>query len=96
MQPLSQAVGDSLDAYNAIRERARTLAGGIVDAAQEAFDAKSEKWQKSDRGIQVRLWFEEWEVSLDDVDLELPDPLQEVTPDEDAGAPEGAPSGPTK
>jgi hypothetical protein len=96
MQPPSQAVGESLDAYNAILERAHTLADGIVETAQEAFDAKSEKWQESDKGIQVRLWIEQWEVSLDAIDLELPEPLQEVTPDEQAGALEDAPPSPTE
>lgn len=57
------------------------LAGGIVEAAQEAFDAKSEKWQESDNCIQVRSWIEQWEMSLDDVDLDLPEPLPEVDPD---------------
>jgi hypothetical protein len=95
IEPLSRAVGEALDAYNAILERARTLAGGIVETAQEAFDAKSGKWQESDRGIQVRSWIEQWEVSLDDVDLELPEPLQEVAPDEQAGALEGAPPSPS-
>jgi hypothetical protein len=95
IEPLSRAVGEALDAYNTILERARTLVGGIVETAQEAFDAKSGKWQESDSGIQVRSWIEQWEVSLDDVDLELPEPLQEVASDEQAGALEGAPPSPT-
>jgi hypothetical protein len=43
----------------------------------------------------VRSWIEQWEVGLDDVDLELPEPLQAVAPDEPAGALEGAPASPT-
>ena len=65
--------------------RARTLADGIVATAQAAFDAKSVKGQESDEGIQVRSWIEQWEVSLDDIDLELPEPLSEVANDEQAG-----------
>jgi hypothetical protein len=42
----------------------------------------------------VRSWIEQWEVSLEDVDLELPEPLQEVAPDAQAGALEGAPPSP--
>ena len=85
IEPLSRAVGEALDAYNTILERARTLAGGIVETAQEAFDAKSGKWQESDRGIQVRSWIEQWEMSLDDVDLDLPEALPEVDPEAPAG-----------
>ena len=95
IEPFSRAVGEAVEAYNAALERARTLADGIVATAQAAFDAKSGKWQESDKGIQVRVWIEQWEVSLDDVDLELPEPLPEVAYDEQAGALEGAPSGPT-
>lgn len=93
IEPFSQAVGEALEAYNAALERARTLADGIVATAQAAFDAKSGKWQESDRGIQVRVWIEQWEVSLDDLDLELPAALSEVACDEQAGALEDAPPG---
>jgi hypothetical protein len=86
IEPLSQAVRDALADYNGILERARTLTGGIVETAQAAFDAKSEKWQASDKGIQVRGWIEQWEMSLDDVDLDLPERLQDVDAQEPAGA----------
>jgi hypothetical protein len=65
-------------ASEAVDERPRV-------AAQQAFNAKSEKWQDSDKGIQVRSWVERWEVSLHDVDLELPEPLTEIDPDDHAG-----------
>jgi hypothetical protein len=73
-------VADAQADYNETVERARNLAGQISDTAQEDFDAKSERWQDSDTGIQVRSWIEQWEMSLDDVDLELPEPLEEIDP----------------
>jgi hypothetical protein len=88
--PLSQAVGDALGDYNGVLEKARTLADHVTEAAQAAFDAKSEKWQEGDKGIEVRTWIEQWEMSLDDVDLELPEPLTEIDPNEQAGAIESA------
>ena len=88
--PLSQAVGDALADYNGILERAPTLADIITEAAQAEFDMKSKKWQESDTGIQVRRWIEQWEMSLDDVDLDLPEPLTESDPDEHAVAIESA------
>jgi uncharacterized coiled-coil DUF342 family protein len=93
--PLSEAVGKAQEDYNEILEKARTLAGSITEAAQETFEAKSERWQESDKGMQVRSWIEQWEVSLDDVDLELPEPLTELDPNEQAGVVAGAPPNPT-
>jgi hypothetical protein len=88
--PLSQAVGHALEDYNGVLEKARTLVDIVTETAQAEFGAKSEKWQESDTGIQVRSWIEQWEMSLDDVDLDLPEPLTEIDPDEHAGAIEGA------
>ena len=62
-----------------------TLVSEIVDPAQAQFDAKSERWQDSDQGNQVRAWIEQWEMSLDDVDLDLPDLLDGIDPEEHAG-----------
>jgi hypothetical protein len=78
IEPLSQAVRDALEDYNGILESAHTLTGRVVETAQAAFDARSKKWQATDKGIQVRRWIEEGEMSFDDVDLELPKPLQDV------------------
>jgi cell division septum initiation protein DivIVA len=94
--PLSRAVVDAQDDYNAILEKARALASGVTEAAHDEFDAKSERWQGSDKGIRVRSWIERWEVSLDDIDLEVPEPLAEIDPEEHAFEIEGAPVGPTK
>jgi hypothetical protein len=91
IEPVSQAVGEALEGYNGILEKARDLASSITERAQEQFDAKSEKWQESDKGIEVRCWIEQWEMSFDDVDLELPEPLTEIDPDEQAGEIEAAP-----
>jgi hypothetical protein len=87
--PLARAVAEA-QAYNETVERARTLASQISQTAQEVFEAKSERWQDSDSGIQVRAWIEQWEMSLDDIDLDLPEPLEEIDPDEHASALESA------
>ena len=94
IEPVSQAVGEALADYNGTLEKARALASSITEPAQEQFDAKSEKWQESDKGIEVRSWIEQWDVSLDEVDLELPEPLEEIDPDEQAEEIEGAPQTP--
>src|SRR3954452_18607674 len=70
VEPLSKALDEAGEDYNGVLERARTLTRTITDAAQEEFDRKSEKWQESDKGTRVRSWIEQWEVSLDGVDIE--------------------------
>jgi cell division septum initiation protein DivIVA len=96
IEPLSRAVVEAQDDYNAILEKARAYASGVTEAAHDEFDARSERWQESDTGIKVRSWIERWEVSLDDVDLEVPDPLAEIDPEEHAFEIEGASASPTK
>jgi hypothetical protein len=85
VKPLAEAVADAQADYNALVELARNLTSEIADAAQDKFDAKSQKWQDSDQGVQVRLWIERWQVGLDDVELDLPEWLEEIDPEEHAG-----------
>jgi hypothetical protein len=96
IEPLSRPVVEALDDYNTILEKARTFAGGVTEAAHDAFDARSERWRGSDEGIQVRSWIEQWEVSLDDIDLDVPEPLTEIDPDQQALEIEGPPPDPTE
>jgi hypothetical protein len=88
--PLAQAVTTATDDYNQMLDTARTLANDIAETARRKFDEKSERWQDGDRGIQIRTWIEQWEMSLDDVELDLPEPLEEIDPDDHAGAIESA------
>ena len=94
VEPLSQAVAEARDGYNATLATARALADSIAEAAREQFDAKSGRWQNGDAGSQVRSWIEQWEMSLDEVDLELPEPLEELDPDAHADEIEDAPARP--
>jgi hypothetical protein len=72
------------------------LASSVTEVTQQEFDAKSEKWQESDKGIKARCWIEQWEMSLDDVDLDLPEPLTEIDSGEHGGRIEGTPPNPTE
>jgi cell division septum initiation protein DivIVA len=96
IEPLSRAVVEAQDDYNAILEKARALASGVTEAAHDEFDARTERWQESNTGIKVRNWIEQWEVTLDDVDLDVPEPLAEIDPEEHAFEIEGASASPTK
>jgi hypothetical protein len=84
--PIVRAVDEAQTHYNEAMESARTLANEISGPAQEQFDAKSERWQDSENGTRIRSWIEQWEMSLDDVELDLPEPLEEIDPDGHASA----------
>jgi hypothetical protein len=94
LAPLTEALVEAQANYNETMEHARTLASEISEPAQEQFDAKSERWQDSDAGTRIRTWIEQWEMSLDDVDLDLPEPLEEIDADEHASILEGGPGKP--
>jgi hypothetical protein len=96
IEPLSQPVMKALEDYHAVLDEARGLASGIADSAHDEFDTRSERWQSSDKGIIVRSWIEQWEVNLDDIELDLPEPLTEIDPDQHANEIEGAPPGPSE
>ena len=51
IEPLSWAVAEMQAGYNETVERARSLVSQISNAAQQQFDAKSERWQDGDTGI---------------------------------------------
>jgi hypothetical protein len=96
VEPLAQAVAEAQDAYNETLEAARSLADGVAGSAREHFEAKSERWQESDKGIEVRTWIEQWEMSLDDIELELPEALEEIDPEGHAGVLEDAAARPVE
>jgi hypothetical protein len=94
VEPFAKAIAEAQSEYNDVLAAARTLASNIAEVAQDEFDAKSERWQEGEKGIQVRSWIEQWQMSLDDIDLELPEALAEIDPEEQAGELEDAPARP--
>ncbi len=73
---------------------ARSLAAPVAEPAQAQFDAKSEQQQHGETGTLVRSWIEHWEMILEEVDLDLPEPLEELGPGTHAGEIEDAPVAP--
>jgi hypothetical protein len=90
IMPLTQAVAEAQDAYNETLDVVRNLADGIAESAREQFDAKSNRWQNGDNGMRVQSWIEQWEMILDDIELDLPEPLEEIDPEGHAGELEDA------
>jgi hypothetical protein len=69
------------DAYNAVVAEANEFIGE-VHMEQEAYhDEKSEKWQEGDAGSAYNNWMNEWELELDE--LELDEPEEYIDPDLD-------------
>ena len=93
-EPLCIAIAEAQTRYNETLEKARALAANVVETAQTRFDARFERWQESETGILVRSWIDEWEMNLDELDLALPEPLEELDPNLHAGAIQNAPSTP--
>jgi hypothetical protein len=73
---------------------ARALATTIAETAQAQFDAKSERWQDGETDTMVRYWIEHWQMSLDEVDLALPESLEELDPETHAAEIDDAPTTP--
>jgi len=96
LDPIVHAITEAQANYNEAMESARTLTGEISASAQERFDARSERWQDSDAGTQIRVWIEQWEMSLNDVELDLPERLEEIDPEEHAGALANGPDKPAE
>jgi hypothetical protein len=91
VEPLTQSLNETLNGYNMALQIARSFTNGIADAAQADFDVKTERWKDSDKGVRARDWIERWQINLDDVELALPEPLDELDPEEHAGEIEDAP-----
>lgn len=62
----------TVEQYNEVLEEARGFLEDIVDQANDDFGDKSERWQDSDRGEEVRDWIDEINDARNDIDdLEL-------------------------
>jgi hypothetical protein len=94
VEPPCRTVAEAQASYNETLEMARALAAGVAEPAQARFDAKSERWQDGEAGTRFRSWIEHWEMTLEEVDLDLPEPLEQLDPETHAGEIEDAPAAP--
>ena len=85
--PLTAAV----EAYNGILADARGFAEDIASTAEAEIDEKSDKWREGDKGEAAALFRDEWQnLSLDDVEIDLPEEITFDDPDH-AAVLDGAP-----
>jgi hypothetical protein len=95
LSTVAPAARTATDAYNEAIEAARDFVNGIAEPAREGYDDKSPRWQESDKGVGADRWIREWEeISLEDADIEVAEPLEEIDQSELAGQMEDLPDGP--
>jgi hypothetical protein len=81
--------------YNSALSDAEHFVGDFAEDKREEFGEKSEKWQDSDTGSDVSDWLDEWEgVEFNEIELDLPEPMEEIDPSELASQIEDLPEEP--
>jgi len=55
----------TLDDLESAKDAAHTLITATVEAMQEYYDSKSEKWQEGDKGTAYYGWIESWQDMAD-------------------------------
>jgi hypothetical protein len=81
---------EQLNAYNETVVEVNEFKDGIVNALQEYFDEKSEKWQEGDAGQELEALKSEWEgIEIEEIDhLEIEFPNDPGAADELDGLPD--------
>lgn len=72
----SGPVQAALEVLNEAVVNADTWRGEIADAMEEYAGERSDNWQESDAGSTYRGWIDEWSNELEQIDLDLPEPLE--------------------
>jgi hypothetical protein len=94
LEALKGPLEAEIEAYNALVTEARDFAEDRANVADEAISDKSDKWQESERGEAAVAFRDEWQnLSLDDVEIDLPDDVETPALDHSEtldGAPEEA------
>lgn len=66
----------AVEEYNDRLDAAKTFVDELAEAAQEAYDEKSEKWQEGEKGDAASSWIDELQ------NAEIPEELDLVVPDD--------------
>ncbi len=84
-----QEVREKIDEYNEKLSEAAEFRDNIVQAKQDEWDGRSEKWQDGERGSAAGDWIREWETAnFDELDIANPEPIDvpDTDADEDLGS----------
>jgi hypothetical protein len=95
LSTVAPAARDAIDAYNEVIEAARDFVNRIAEPAREEYGRKSLRWQDSDKGVEADRWISDWEdIGIEDADIELAEPLDEIDPSDLAEQMEDLPVSP--
>lgn len=76
------AVASSVSEYNEALRAAVDFVEEVTSDAKCYFDERSEAWQEGEVGRQYQDWISEWEnLNLEEMEVDQPDNLDEVTDD---------------
>lgn len=70
-------VQEAQTSFNDSVARVNDFIGEIRDAQETYADCRSEKWRETEAGEAYASWMNDWDIELDEVDLDLPEPLDE-------------------
>lgn len=67
--------------YNEVVEEGNAFLEEIHNSQNEYIDDRSDSWRDGDAGQVYSDWAGEWSITLDEIELECPEPLDEPTLD---------------
>jgi hypothetical protein len=67
--------------YNEIRDEAQDFINTIKDEQEAYSNDRSDQWHEGDAGQAYEEWKDAWGIDLDELDITLPDEIDEVTLD---------------
>ena len=70
-------VAGALEAYNSVIQEANAFREQVAADQQSYIDDRSEKWQESDAGQAYEAWKQEWEGTLDELQMDPPQEAEE-------------------
>lgn len=65
--------------FNELVQEAQGFVQSIHDEQETYRDERSDRWNESDAGQSYGAWMDAWDASLEEIDLDLPDEIEEVS-----------------
>lgn len=68
----AELVVGSIDEYNLTVVAAQDFIDQMREEIQTYYEERSSSWQKSDHGTSFNSFLEQWDISLEEIDLDSP------------------------
>lgn len=76
LRDMGEQVSAALTAYNEAVQEAQDFADEVQMDMADYHGNRSEKWQESERGQMFETMMGEWEVTLEEADIDLPEEIE--------------------